>query len=68
MIWLGWFLTGLVMIGLGIWLEDVFILGTVIGSIAEWGWIPATIIAITLSVMVEMCADDARKRANGTGI
>ncbi|MDQ8703295.1 hypothetical protein [Streptomyces sp. LHD-70] len=67
MIWGTWFFTGIVMITLAILTEDVFLLGPVLDFVAAWGWIPATIIAIVLSVMVEMRRDDARKNANGVG-
>lgn len=67
MIWGAWFFAGVVMIALAILAEDVFILGPVLDFVAAWGWIPATIIAIVLSVMVEMRVDDARKNANGVG-
>jgi hypothetical protein len=67
MIWGAWFFAGFVMILLAIWTEGVFTLGPVLDFLAAWGWIPATIIAIVLSVMVEMRADDARKNANGVG-
>ncbi|MFI1796342.1 hypothetical protein ACH427_03130 [Streptomyces sp. NPDC020379] len=62
-IWGAWFFTGVLMLILGIATDGIPILGVVVGFIFEWGWIPATIIAIILSIMAENKKDDARKRA-----